>query len=61
MTEFLTLLHADEAWAIFMRHFTPVVTPEPCRVVEALDRVLARYRRPKRMAPRPACPPTSTW
>ena len=42
MTEFLTLLPADEAWAIFMRHFTPVVTPEPCRVVEALDRVLAR-------------------
>jgi molybdopterin molybdotransferase len=42
MTEFLKLLPADEAWAIFTRHFAPVVMSEPCRVADALDRVLAR-------------------
>ena len=41
MTEFLKLRPAEEAWEAFTRSFTPIVTPESCRVVEALDRVLA--------------------
>lgn len=42
MTEFLKLHTAEEAWAIFQAHFTPVVVPELCRVADALERVLAR-------------------
>ena len=42
MTEFLKLRTAEEAWEIFQSHFSPVVQAEPCRVADALDRVLAR-------------------
>jgi molybdopterin molybdotransferase len=42
MTEFLTLRTAEEAWEIFLSHFTPVVQAEPCHVADALDRVLAQ-------------------
>ena len=42
MTEFLKLLPADEAWAIFLAHFRPAVQIEPCQVTDALDRVLAQ-------------------
>ena len=41
MTEFLKLRTAEEAWEIFQAHFRPAVAGEPCRVVDALDRVLA--------------------
>jgi len=42
MTEFLTLKTAEEAWDIFRAHFKPAVVAEPCRVADALDRVLAQ-------------------
>jgi molybdopterin molybdotransferase len=42
MTEFLKLRTAEEAWAIFQAHFAPVVQAEPCRVADALGRVLAQ-------------------
>lgn len=42
MTEFLKLRTAEEAWAVFRAHFAPLVQAEPCRVVDALDRVLAQ-------------------
>jgi len=41
MPEFLKLRTAEEAWEIFLGHFAPVVTAEPCAVIDALDRVLA--------------------
>ena len=41
MTEFLKLRTAEEAWDIFLSHFKPTVVSEPCRVSDALDRVLA--------------------
>lgn len=42
MTEFLKLRTAEEAWEIFLSHFEPAVVSEPCRVADALDRVLAQ-------------------
>jgi molybdopterin molybdotransferase len=42
MPEFLKLRTAEEAWDIFLGVFKPDVAVERCRVVNALDRVLAR-------------------
>ncbi len=42
MTQFLTLKTAEEAWEIFLGHFTPGVVMERLQVTEALDRVLAQ-------------------
>lgn len=42
MTQFLSLRTAEEAWAIFLAHFGPTAAVESCRVIDALDRVLAQ-------------------
>jgi molybdopterin molybdotransferase len=41
MTEFLKLRTAEEAWAVFLNNFKPVVRGEGCRVADGLDRTLA--------------------
>jgi molybdopterin molybdotransferase len=42
MPEFLKLRTAEEAWEIFLGAFKPSVPVERCRVLDGLDRVLAR-------------------
>ena len=41
MAEFLKLRTAEEAWDVFRAQFAPAIHDEACRVVDALDRVLA--------------------
>ncbi len=45
MTQFLTLKTAEEAWEIFLAHFSPRVVVEHVRVADALGRVLAQEAR----------------
>ena len=45
MTEFLKLRTAEEAWALFLANFKPLIRPELCQVADALDRTLAEDAR----------------